>query len=219
LSPVVRTRALTALLVLEALLLFVAIPLAGIGIHAPLFGATVLSVLLIGVIVIISPSTGARILAGFAAALAVVGIALRLDHPSPITFWLGHGATIAAVAAISLVIARVVFGPGRVTHHRIQGAIVLYLNIAVVFTSAYRLTTELSPNAFANFPAGQAEGSAMSGMMYFSFTTLTSTGFGEILPVHPLARSLANLEAVLGQLYLTILLARLVTLHGEARRR
>jgi hypothetical protein len=54
-------------------------------------------------------------------------------------------------------------------------------------------------------------------MLYFSFTTLTSTGFGDILPLHPIARSLTNLESVLGQLYLTILLARLVTMHVEAR--
>jgi hypothetical protein len=64
----------------------------------------------------------------------------------------------------------------------------------------------------------QAEAAAASGMLYFSFTTLTSTGFGEILPVNPFARSMANLESVLGQLYLAILLARLVTMHVETRR-
>lgn len=52
----------------------------------------------------------------------------------------------------------------------------------------------------------------------FSLTTLTSTGYGDILPVHPLARSLANLEAVIGQLLLAVLLARLVSQHnGENR--
>ncbi len=88
----------------------------------------------------------------------------------------------------------------------------------MIFTSVYRLISELDPAAFANVPAGQSEAAAVSGMLYFSFTTLTSTGFGDIVPVHPIARSLTNLEAVLGQLYLAILLARLVTLHVEARR-
>jgi Ion channel len=55
-------------------------------------------------------------------------------------------------------------------------------------------------------------------MPYFSFTTLTSTGFGEILPVDPFARSMANLESVVGQLYLAILLARLATMHVESPR-
>lgn len=52
-------------------------------------------------------------------------------------------------------------------------------------------------------------------LVYFSLTTLTSTGYGDILPVHPAARSLANLEAVIGQLYLAILLARLVSQHSS----
>ena len=49
-------------------------------------------------------------------------------------------------------------------------------------------------------------------MIYLSFVTFTSTGYGDIVPVHPLARSLCNLEAVIGQLYPAILIGRLVTL-------
>jgi hypothetical protein len=48
--------------------------------------------------------------------------------------------------------------------------------------------------------------------MYFSFVTLTTVGYGDVLPVHPVARSLAMLEAVVGPLYIAILLARLVSL-------
>ena len=54
-------------------------------------------------------------------------------------------------------------------------------------------------------------------LVYFSLTTLTSTGYGDILPVHPAARSLANLEAVIGQLFLAILLGRLVSQHNNSR--
>jgi hypothetical protein len=56
-------------------------------------------------------------------------------------------------------------------------------------------------------------------MIYFSFVTLTSTGFGDIVPIHPLLRSLANVEAVIGQLYPATLIAALVTQHLDARRR
>jgi hypothetical protein len=59
----------------------------------------------------------------------------------------------------------------------------------------------------------------MDTMLYFSLTTLTTTGFGDITPVHPFARSLANLEAIIGQLYPATILARLVTLELEHRRR
>ena len=54
-------------------------------------------------------------------------------------------------------------------------------------------------------------------LLYFSFVTLTTLGFGDITPVSPLAQTLTWLEAVAGQLYLAILLARLVSLHVAAR--
>jgi len=56
-------------------------------------------------------------------------------------------------------------------------------------------------------------------LSYFSLATLTTTGYGDVVPVDPFARSLANLESVLGLLYLPIRVARLVTLEVEDRRR
>jgi Ion channel len=213
-----REYALTALLVLEALILFVGAPLAAMGIKAPIFIGALIVLPLIVAIIIISASIGARLLSILAAVLGIVGAVFRFNHPSIVTVWLGHLAVIAAISAVSLVIGKAVFAPGRVTHHRLEGAVILYLNVAIAFTSAYRLISELDPGAFASVPEHQTEVAAVSGMLYFSFTTLTSTGFGEILPVNPLARSMANLEAVLGQLYLAIMLARLVTMNIDARR-
>lgn len=56
-------------------------------------------------------------------------------------------------------------------------------------------------------------GAQTARMTYFSLYTITTTGCGDVVPVHPIARSLANLEAVFGQLFPATLLARLVTLH------
>lgn len=210
--------ALTALLLLESLILFVAAPLAGMGIRAPLTLGMLVVVPLVLTIVIISSSAGARLLAMVAMGLAIGGVAFRVGHPSPLAVWLGHMAVITGVFAISMVIGKAVFAPGRITHHRIEGGVILYLNIAMVFTSLFRMIAELDPGAFADMPDHPNEMAAISSMLYFSFTTLTATGFGEILPINPFARSMANLESVLGQLYLVILLARLVTMHAESRR-
>ena len=57
-----------------------------------------------------------------------------------------------------------------------------------------------------------------SNFIYFSFVTLTSTGYGEIVPVDPIARSLCNIEGIIGQLYPATLLARLVSLGIASRR-
>ena len=56
-------------------------------------------------------------------------------------------------------------------------------------------------------------------MLYFSLTTLTTTGYGDIVAIDPFARNLANFESVLGQFYFAITVARLVTLELDDRRR
>ena len=71
------------------------------------------------------------------------------------------------------------------------------------------------------FFAGSSSFNNISGpdlktFLYFSFTTLTTVGYGDISPVHPIARSLANFEALLGQLYPAILIARLVSMEFES---
>ena len=121
--------------------------------------------------------------------------------------------------ALTWVVARTVYAPGRVTLHPVQGAVVLYLNFAIIFGSAYRLMRDLIPTALANLAAPASSYTEIDTMLYFSLATLTTTGFGDIAPVHPFARSLANLEAIVGQLYPATILARLVTLELEHRRR
>ena len=211
-------RTLTVFLVLEVLVLFVGAPLAAMGFATPLFGGALAVAPLFLIIVIISRNSWAGALTILAVCLAVVGAIMRIREPTPLNIWFSHSAVIVGVLAISIVMGRIVFGPGRVTHNRIEGGVVLYLNIAVAFTAAYRLIAELNPGAFTALAQGQTEAAKATAMLYFSFTTLTSTGFGEILPVHPFARSLANLESVMGQLYLAVFLARLVSLHVGSRR-
>jgi hypothetical protein len=88
--------------------------------------------------------------------------------------------------------------------------VVLYLNLALFFSSVYRVTLDIAPGAFTGFSDGEREPREFAAVIYFSFVTLTSTGYGDILPINPFARSLANLESVIGQLFPATLLARLV---------
>lgn len=94
----------------------------------------------------------------------------------------------------------------------------LYLTIGQIFVGFYGVIALLMPQAFMGLGAAGTPKFA-SDLIYFSFATLTTVGYGDILPVHPLARSLSNLEAIIGQLYPATLLARLVTLELEDRRR
>jgi hypothetical protein len=87
--------------------------------------------------------------------------------------------------------------------------VAVYLLLGLMWASAYALLYQLHPDAFAG-----ALGAALipQTWIYYSFVTLTTVGYGDITPVHPVARSLAIAEALTGQLYLAITLAHLVAL-------
>jgi hypothetical protein len=220
-----RDPSLTVLLILELCVLFVAVPLAAQGLPvARLVGETlVLAVVLI--VVIISHRRGAILVIMLGLSATFASLWLRRELPPVVESLLSRGGPILTFSALSWVVAHAVYAPGRITLRRLQGAIVLYLNFATIFASAYHLIWDLNSGAFANLGALANPGAPGRGpaeialMLYFSFTTLTSTGFGEIVPINPFARSLANLEAVVGQLYLATTVARLVTLELEDRRR
>jgi Ion channel len=122
------------------------------------------------------------------------------------------------IIAITLgtIVARAVFRRGRVTYHRIVGAVLLYLLVAVGFAALFACVGLSIPDAFKGV-AFEDNAALASELFYLSFVTLTTTGYGDIIPVHPLARSLCNFEAIVGQLYPATLLARLVTLELRGR--
>ena len=213
-----REPGLTALLVIESLMIFLIIPLTGMGVLPPFVLPVMFIVLVISILVVTWHSHVAAIAVTVAVVLSPVGTLLWREDPSPLTEWLSAGGRILAITAVSFVIARAVFVSGRVSIHRIQGAVVLYLNFALLFFTIFRLMEVLLPGSFSNLPHAGTEYGSGAALLYFSFTTLTSLGYGDITPVHPLARSFASLEGVIGQLYPATLLARLVSLEMEHRR-
>ncbi len=107
-----------------------------------------------------------------------------------------------------------VFQSGAVTGHRIRGAIVVYLLLGGIWSFLYLIVAMVMPHAF-HWPAGIDSGNRAAmqqALTYFSYVTLTTTGFGDIVPAIPLTRTLAMFEALAGQLFLVITLARLVSL-------
>jgi Ion channel len=95
------------------------------------------------------------------------------------------------------------------------GAIHLYLLIAMTFATLLALAGLTITDSFEGI-AFQDDSALASSLFYLSFVTLTSTGYGDIVPVHPLARSLCSIENIIGQLYPATILARLVTLELES---
>jgi hypothetical protein len=149
--------------------------------------------------------------------LAAAGAVLRSRSLSPLDLYLDSIAWVIIGATLILVITGAVFAPGRVTYHRVNGAVLLYLTIGTTFVGFYTLAALRSPLAFSGLTISDHKEFA-SSVIYFSFVTLTSVGYGDIVPVHPVARALANLEGIIGQLFPATLLARMVTLELEDRR-
>ncbi len=120
-----------------------------------------------------------------------------------------------SLAILGAVVGVDVFGTGRATLDRILGAVVLYILIGVVWAEADQLVNGHIPAAYAGIAHGSAQHDRAT-WIYFSFVTLTTVGYGDITPVAHIAKSLAILEALIGQLYPAIVLARLVSLHVAA---
>lgn len=102
----------------------------------------------------------------------------------------------------------------RVTTDTLFGAICVYLLIGIGWGLLYVALEMLQPGSFSADPAiEQADASKVSYFTYYSFVTLTTLGFGDITPLSHIARTTTYLEAIIGQLYIAVLIARLVGVH------
>jgi len=148
------------------------------------------------------------ILSGFLAAIPGV-----LDDISiEITFICAMAFAVFVLIAI-FSISKSVFITDRVTTNRIVGSICLYLLIGMFFAFIYGALDLLHSDTF-NISTSEANITDNFGTyLYFSYTTLTTVGFGDITPVKPIARTIASMESIIGPVYLAIMVARLVGMH------
>jgi len=116
---------------------------------------------------------------------------------------------------LAVLVLRSVFREGPITWHRIQGAIAAFFLVGFAFAMAYRMVLLADRAAFLQAAAPTVP-VTRTDLSYFSFVTLATLGYGDIVPVNPVARSLAILEALLGLMYPAVLIARLVSLQLAA---
>ncbi len=169
------------------------------------------------------------------AAVAAIGrsaasfvIALLLGLPAVAFHFLGRSAGDTSVLVYSwwfdaalyfatiVYLLRYVFSPDVMTADKLWGAAAAYLMLGVMWTFVYGLINAYYGPAFAVGGSPASVGSI--DVLYFSFTTLTSTGYGDVTPIAPQARALAIVEQVVGTLYLAILIARLAGVYPPYRR-
>ena len=143
-----------------------------------------------------------------AVGVAVVSLWLRHVVAAP---WVDVTFHVGAIVFLGLTVAGLLMrtlAGGHTTVHRISGSIAAYIVIGLIWSFVFSLIELLAPGSFSSVPAEPLD--RLRAMFYLSMVTLTTLGYGDITPVAPLSRSLAVVEALVGQLYLVILIARLV---------
>ena len=186
------------------------------GISAPVAKAVVFSVmLLIGIWSLRGSGRFFSIGLAFVVAGFVLNIVAINSH---ITFF-QYSAILAVMGfllvTITFTLRQVVVGT-EINANRLVGAICVYLMLGVIWALAYSLVELATPGSFGGVTAGQNAGWD-SEWLYFSFVTLTTLGYGDILPLSAIARALAYMEAVTGQFYVAILVAGLVSAYISDR--
>ena len=130
-----------------------------------------------------------------------------------------HIVSAAAAAVFLGVLAWLIMGrvfrSGGISIYRIYGAVAVYLLLGILWGEFFVMAYLLDPSSFYFDPATQRGEPPISELIYFSFSTLTTLGLGDIVPVGPVTRSMVTLEALVGQLYPAVLLARLITLYEK----
>lgn len=184
---------LTALLTVTVVL-----PVLGVDSReVPLFQLTFVSVLLAGVLA----TARHRIILVTAAVLATAGEFGAFLPKS------GRAACLVLFFfLVSVVVLADVMKAGRVDTDRILGAVCGFLLIAVCFAVVFALVEAMNPGSF------NVEEPTFVDLLYFSQVTLSTLGYGDIIPLSRPSRALASFEAVIGQFYIAVVVARLVSL-------
>jgi hypothetical protein len=204
------------MLVLLCVAIFIGTPLLAAGKISGFLFDIVFSLLIISGVVTIARKP---VLTAIVLILALATIALRwATYRSPESearTW-AIGLSILLLSILAALVLMQVLRQGPITAQRIQGAIVVYLLAGLAFSAAYELVYRVDGEAFQVSAAGGLQRPAQE-LLYFSFITLTTVGYGDITPRNGAARSLVVAEALTGQLYLAILIARLVSMQISAR--
>ena len=128
---------------------------------------------------------------------------------APALQYIGKPLSILFFFYISVVILGHIFRQKEVKADTVMGAVCVYFIIGLMWGVGYQLLEIVLPGSFSQAQGKQMD---MRASVYFSYVTLTTLGYGDITPVSSAARNLSVLEAITGQLYLAVLIARLIGL-------
>jgi len=157
----------------------------------------------------LAKSRSAYIVGWILGSLSLLISVFDLASAGPWLLPLGAGvALLFCGTSMVIVLGEVLFGP-HLTVNRMAGAVCVYLLLGLSWAFVYGFIFLAAPGSFEGIPPESPEGQFLT-LVYYSFVTLTTMGYGDITPVSHLARALAYLEAVTGVMYVAVLVASLI---------
>jgi voltage-gated potassium channel Kch len=165
---------------------------------------------LISAIRALSERTRVRWPAVLLAAFSILAMAAAHLYPLRSLLIVNWAILAAFFAVVSVGLFAYLGRPGTVTDDRIFVSVSLYLLLGMLWFSLYNMLEAIHPGSFVQASA-PASALPRGTMIYLSLATLTTLGYGDIVPMTPISRMVAALEAVAGVLYIAITVARLVS--------
>jgi hypothetical protein len=199
-------------------LLLVTVPFVLESPGGKLLEAALLTLVLLSAVLAVGGRRRTLFVAGLLVIPAVAGTWLDNFWPDLLPRELTLASAVVFAAFVIVNLLRFILQAPRVDSQVLCAGISTYLMLAILWSFAYVLVGRLVPQAFV-FTIGPEPNRPLAGFeaLYFSFSTLTTLGYGDIVPVANVARQLAMLEATTGTLFVTVLIARLVSLYSTAQ--
>jgi len=171
--------------------------------------AVVVSLVIISVVWVVS-SHKARLLFLGLAIISLYGDWISYFGSYPNIELIGACARILLLTFVILLILKDIIEAQEVSRHILSGCASVYLLLGLLWATLYWIIEFFTPGAIQDKGGNITE---LGGLLYYSFVTITTLGYGDIIPTTVPARMFSVLEAIIGQLFLTVLIARFVGLH------
>jgi hypothetical protein len=208
---------LTLVTISLVILIFVVSPLGNADILGRIFFDLTMATLMIsGALTINEGRVGKALVIAAIVASAAVLTAARL-HPTSLLHQLGSFLSTVTLLLYGRIVLLLMFRHGPITWSRIQGGLCAYLLLGMAWASAFEFLEYLHAGSFHFVFAPANIDELSSKLNYFSFSTLTTVGFGDVTPLTSYARSLSIAEAVTGQLFPAVLMGALVAMALQSR--
>ena len=185
--------------------IFVVPPLVHAHILPQVVVSVVIALVLFTGVFTVPCQTSVRLLAFAIAIVSVIGRFAQMALPDLILETMEIVLSVLTLAIFAVLIIRQFLAKSQVMKNRITGAVIVYLIIGLLWARLYELVMLFNPGAFQI-----AHDEGIATLFYFSFVTMLTIGYGDVVPVSLVARNLTILEGLAGQLYLVILISSLV---------